>query len=133
MLFDSVHWGLINYTLLEVRINKSIFNPISQIYGMTWHHYLSFQFILFLSFSRNNLLNLRSFSLLFTLGEPELCVVTSSWVMDNDDVVEDSAGEIVGMSSNMVLDSEHLNSIVKSTIVIWMKSWMSCNLMLLLN
>ena len=38
--------------------------------------------------------------------------------MDNDDVVEDSAGEIVGMSSNMVLDSEHLNSIVKSTIVI---------------
>ena len=74
-----------------------------------------FQFILFPRLSRNNLLNLRSFSLLFSLGEPELCVVTSSWLMD-DVVVEDSVGEIVGISSNIVLDSEHLNSIVKSTI-----------------
>ena len=47
-----------------------------------------------------------------------------------DDVVEDSVSEIVGISSNMVLDSEHLNWIVKSTIVTWMKS---CSLMLMLD
>ena len=31
--------------------------------------------------------------------------------------MEDSVGEIVGISSKMVLDSEHFNLIVKSTIV----------------
>ena len=74
-----------------------------------------FPFVLISSFSRNNLLNLRSFSLLFSVGERKRCVVISSCAMD--DVVEDSVGEIVGISSNMVLDSEHLNLIVKSTIV----------------
>ena len=47
--------------------------------------------------------------------------------------MEDSVGEIVGMSSNIVLDSEHLNSIVKSTIENSMKSCKTCNLMLMLN
>lgn len=70
---------------------------------------------MFSSFSRNNLLNLRSFSLLFSLCERKLCVVTSSCVIDG--VVEDSAGEVVGISSNIVLDSEHLNLIVRSMIV----------------
>ena len=106
--------------LYFIRINKSLFNPISQNHRFMGWPSLSFQFILFSSFSRNNLLNLRRFSLLFSLCERKRCVVTSSCVMD--DVVEDSVGEIVGISSKMVLDSEHFNLIVKSTIVTWMKS-----------
>ena len=76
-----------------------------------------FPFVLFSSFSRNNLLNLRSFSLLFSVCERKRCVVTVTSSCAMDDVVEDSVSEIVGISSNMVLDSEHLNLIVKSTIV----------------